>query len=506
MTSRDDLCIDEIVGKLVDILGKENVLTSVEDRYVYSHTGVFGTEKIESPIAVILSNTHIEKILELTNEYNINIILSSDEKKVVTKNEPYLIIDDRKLLNSQDLRQTLFDLKEIAKQKKQALRKNTSLKKWFTDYLTTNEGYRLYDRIGDEKDFCVVQSFFSGIETYSAKGRLLVSKGIINNELESSDKVIDILYSCTSCGQCYDQLGESTLELNNAIVSARKEIIELGWEPNHCKISLDNIQRNGNPLGMSEEDRIILWEEVEEQFPYQNNDVIYWPGCTTAYRLPEIIEATSELLNRGNVDFGLLGENEKCCGLVLYLNGQWDEAIENAKSIIEVIGPSETLVTSCAGCFFTFSKVFPRMGVDVPLKILHTSQVFDNLIKDKRLILKGFEEKVVWHDPCDLGRHSGVYKAPRKVLEAVPELEVVCSPLSREHTLCCGGGGGLMSYDINLAEKVADMKFEDDFSLLKVESIVTGCPACILNLRSAARRRYPDIKIRDLSELLVDAL
>lgn len=506
MTSRDDLDTERIVEKLRTLLGDDAILTSIEDLYVYSHRGAFGIEQTPMPIAVITGNPSPRK-LELITINGIDAISNIHDRGSDAHQRPYVIIDDREPLDAATLRAKLSELQEEGIEKRRALRGTVSLNRWLTDYLKTNEGFRINERAGKEKDFCVVQRFFGGIETFSAKGRLIVSRGMLSGELEASDRVVDILFSCTTCGQCYDQLGEGTLEINNAIIRARKEVVERGMGPKHCRVALENIRGVGNPMGMPGEDRAIWWEEVEERFGFSGNEVVYWPGCTTSYRLPGIVESTAEILEWSQVDFGLLGESETCCGLVMYLNGQWDEAAVNARSVLGGFSSSvETLVTSCAGCFYAFSRVFSKLGAPPPFRVLHTSQLFEEMIGAGRLSFKGLEERVAWHDPCDLGRHCGVYRAPRRVLGAVPGLEVAHSPLSGEHTLCCGGGGGLMAYDIELAEKVAAQKLEEDLAPLGAGSIVTGCPACILNLRSATREGYPGLDVLDLSELLVKAL
>jgi Fe-S oxidoreductase len=497
---------DGIIDELVRILGLDNVLTSVEDRYVYSHRGAFGIELADMPIAVITADSSPHNLMELIATNGIEVVTNIDDRKLGSQ-RPYVIVDDREPLDAESLRAKLSELQEEGREKRRALRGTVSLSRWLTDYVKTKEGFRLEERAGKEKDFCVVQRFFGGVETFSAKGRLLVSRGLLSGELEASDRAVDILYSCTTCGQCYDQLGEGTLEINNAIIRARKEVVGREIGPRHCRVALENIRGEGNPMGMPREDRAIWWEEVEERFGYSGNEVVYWPGCTTSYRLPGIVESTAEVLERAGVDFGLLGASETCCGLLLYLNGQWDEAAANARSVLEGFSPSvETLVTSCAGCFYAFSKVFSKLGVTPPFRVLHTSQLFEELIGEGHLTFGGLEVRVAWHDPCDLGRHCGVYRAPRSVLGAVAGLEVAHSPLSGEHTLCCGGGGGLMAYDIGLAERVAAQKLEEDLAPLGAGSIVTGCPACILNLRSATRQGYPGLDVLDLSELLVKAL
>jgi Fe-S oxidoreductase len=497
-----------IINELVRIFGLDNVLTSIEDRYVYSHRGAFGTKPTDMPIAVLRADAAQRKLRERFEGLSVEAVTDSETRaEGHHEGKPYVILDDREPLDAKALSEKLDELNEKGLEGKQILRDSIPLNLWFAEYLKTGEGFRVDERAEEEKDFCVVQRFFGGVETYSAKGRLLVSKGLLKGELEVSDKVVDILYSCTSCGQCYDQLGEGTLEINTAIVRAREEVVEKGMEPRHCRVALENIRGEGNPMGMPEEDRAIWWEGIEEEFGYSGNEVLYWPGCTTSYRLPGIVESTAEILKKVKVDFGLLGESETCCGLVLYLNGQRDEAAANARSVLEGFSSSvKTLVTSCAGCYYAFSKVFSKLGVPPRFRVLHTSQLFEELIEDGRLSPCKMKERVAWHDPCDLGRHCGVYRAPRRVLEAVPGLDVAHSPLNREHTLCCGGGGGVMAYDIGLAERVAAQKLEEDLAPLDAGSIVTGCPACILNLRSATREGYPRLDVMDLSELLVKAL
>jgi len=203
-------------------------------------------------------------------------------------------------------------------------------------------------------------------------------------------------------------------------------------------------------------------------------------------------------------EFGLLGEDEGCCGLILYLMGLWDEARENAVETsikLRKLG-AKKLVTSCAGCYYAFTRVYSTLGVYIPIEIRHTSQVMESLIQRDQLRLGAMEGSFLWHDPCDLGRHCGVYEPPRNVLRAIPDLELRELPLNREHALCCGGGGGLMMYDLDLSERIARSKLIDEVSSLGVDGVVTGCPACMLSLRNAAGSTGKEIAVYDLSEIV----
>jgi heterodisulfide reductase subunit D len=358
--------------------------------------------------------------------------------------------------------------------------------------------------MADGSGFCVVQRFMGGHETYSSKGRLLLSRGLSRGELGVTPRLVDAMYSCTACGQCYDQHSPGTLEMNNAIIKSRNLITKQGKAPKICGRLLANLKEEGNPMGMPGEDRALWYEEAAEEHRYRGNEVLYWPGCTTSYRLPELVEATAGVLGAAGVDFGVLGEVEPCCGLILYLMGFWEEARMNAEEVVETLSarPSCVLVTSCAGCFYAFKRVYPHLGVTPTVKVMHTSMLFDELIKEGRLPLHEMEGGYMWHDPCDLGRHCRVYEPPRRVLRAVPGLNLVEPGLSREHAVCCGAGGGLWSYNERLTEDVSHQKVEEAIPKA-VDGVVTGCPTCLLNLRSAARERRLGLSVYDLSEFLL---
>lgn len=510
---RSNGIIAELLTELVKTFGSEKVLTEPEDLYVYSHDGAFGTRHQKLPVAVLrLRDDGEEKRLKGVGErYGVRIVTDEWDGKggePVDGEAPILFVDTRPSIGPDTLRERLDELERDRAEGRQALKELQSLPHWYISSLRVKDGYRIGERDSLDKGFCVVQPCFDGIETYSSKGRLLLSKGLLSGELKASERLVDSMFSCTACGQCYDQLGRGDLEINNAIIRARHEISKAGKGPGVCRVALRNILEEGNPMGMPAEDRTIWWEELWEEFAFGGNDFLYWPGCTTAYRLPGVVEATASVFGKAGLDFGFLGNRERCCGLVLYLNGQWDEAGENARKLCKGLREDgvKRLVTSCAGCYYTFTRVYPILGVQPPFRVLHTSQAMEGLIVRDRLNLKKVKGKFAWHDPCDLGRHSGVFDPPRNVLRAIPGLELEESPLNREHTVCCGAGGGLWTYDSGLAERMARSKLEDDLFPLGVDGIVTGCPACILSLRDATRTLQPEKEVLDLAEVVASGL
>ncbi len=497
---------NRLIEELIAVLGAENVLTSPEHLYVYSHSGRFGVKKWCNPVAVLRINREdIMRVAEVLRGEELKIVLNDewDELDSAELEKPYLLLDVKKQVTIKRLEKNLSELEEKRSKDKSELKNARSFQHWITSSMQAQDRFKVSKENGDD-GFCVVQSYFNS-QTYSSKGRLLLAKGLLKEELEQSPLLIDSLYSCTACGQCYDQISLNTLEINNAIIKARHQIVQHGNEPKKFDMARDNIREYGNPAGLPSEDRALWIEEEVEKHPYKDNPVLYWPGCVTSYRLPELVKSTSHILEKVGYDFGLLGENEGCCGLLLYLSGHWDEAVNNSKKVIESLSHVKRLITNCAGCYYAFSRLYSRLGVMVPFEVLHTSQIIGEALKEKKLELNEFKGNYMWHDPCDLGRHCNVYEPPRYVLHQIPSLNLVEASLNREHTVCCGAGGGLWMYKEELTNHVSHQKITEAIPE-NLDGIITGCPTCILSLRNTLRETNPKLKVMDLVEVVDSCL
>jgi Fe-S oxidoreductase len=176
--------------------------------------------------------------------------------------------------------------------------------------------------------------------------------------------------------------------------------------------------------------------------------------------------------------------------------GLEEEVVKQMQRNVDAIAEQgvEEVLFSCAGCYRMFKEEYPQ-HVEVPFKVRHISEY----LADKDLDMGKLDRKITYHDPCHLGRHSGVYQAPRDVLAKIPGVQFKEMPKTAEESRCCGGGGGVRSAFPELSEKIAGRRVDQaEFA----EVLVTCCPFCVTNLRSGGEKTGSKVEICDLVELV----
>ena len=232
-------------------------------------------------------------------------------------------------------------------------------------------------------------------------------------------------------------------------------------------------------------------------------------GCTASLIRRDVFEATEKVLEAAGLDYEVMGV-ERCCGMPLILPGYMDEARVWALENVEEMKRRglSTLVTGCPSCYRSFTHFYPdKLGVEVPFKVLHFTQLVDKLIEDERLKPRGeVAMRVAYHDPCELGRMSHIYEEPRRILSAIPGLVVKEVRLNRELSACCGNGGLVRSVFPTVSVKVGLEKLEMEVVPLEVDAVVSACPFCHINLEEASKMGDIGLRVYDISQVLAMSL
>ncbi|MEM3059141.1 MAG: (Fe-S)-binding protein [Methanomassiliicoccales archaeon] len=321
-----------------------------------------------------------------------------------------------------------------------------------------------------------------------ARGRMILSYGLLQKEIPADPSVVEALFQCTTCKDC-ERRCPSSIEVVEVVENARKDLVANGIIlPSHKKV-ITNILSYGNPYG--ERDSVAQRIGIKPR----NAEVGYFIGCTSAYRNRKSADATVSLLHKLGVNFTLL--DEVCCGSVMQRIG-WNEddlisLMERNLKAIEASGADE-VIFSCAGCYRMFKEEYPKF-LKINFKVKHVSE----FLSERDLKLLPLSATATYHDPCHLGRHCGVFDPPRKVLSMIPQLIYKEMPRNKDTARCCGGGGGVRSAFPDLSAKIAARRVaEASFA----EYLITSCPFCVNNLSMGKELTQATVKVIDLVEFV----
>jgi heterodisulfide reductase subunit D len=272
----------------------------------------------------------------------------------------------------------------------------------------------------------------------------------------------------------------------------------------HIKIA-EAIKKFYNPFGEPNKER-VKW--IEGLNIPEEGEIVYFAGCTAAYKYPDLARNTVKILRHVNASFTLLREREACCGSALLRTGQREYAPELARLNTEAIAEAgaSRIITSCAGCFRTFKADYPKLLGKIDFEVLHITQYLAELIDQGKLrFTNKIKEIVTYHDPCHLGRHSGVFEEPRKIIKNLPGLEFREMGKIGKYSRCCGAGGGVKSGFADLAIAIATSRIEEAIST-GADTLLSACPFCRVNLIDAINIGKKDIKMKDITEVVSEAL
>ena len=344
-------------------------------------------------------------------------------------------------------------------------------------------------------------------ESATPRGRNAITRAVIEGRLEWSDDIEKSIFSCLGCGACTAACFPK-VETKELVFRDRECLVGEGLYPKIADRVAKFLDEEHNISDDDNEER-GEWQELikglpEQAFEKDHAEVIFFVGCVASFfpLAQKIPVNMSRILQRAGVDFTILGGEEWCCGFPLIgagmpdkVNVLMDHNIEKVKEM-----DAKAIVFTCPSCYHTWKHLYKT-----DVKLYHASQMLDHLIKEKRISFKEVNTTVTYHDPCDLGRNSGIFEEPRKVLKAIPGLTLIELAHNRQLSMCCGGGGNVEMVNPELSAKVARMKL-DEISKTGADTVVSSCQQCLRTMTTRARRQKSDLKVKDLTELVVEAM
>lgn len=235
---------------------------------------------------------------------------------------------------------------------------------------------------------------------------------------------------------------------------------------------------------------------------FKTGNTLYYPGCMTKFVLQNEFENYKKILEKLGVSYTII--EGMCCGSPVLNAGYEKDAIKLARDNFELFKKYniKKIITNCPACYKFFKEDYKKMLLewDEKIEIEHTTLTILNKLKDKeRLVKNKANEDIVYHDPCHLGRHMGIYEEPRLVLSMLG-YNVKDMYNNRENSLCCGGGGGLKANNTKLANSIA-REIVKQAKEAGVKKIITTCPLCFANISGNS-----DIEVEEFSYAVGKAL
>jgi Fe-S oxidoreductase len=308
----------------------------------------------------------------------------------------------------------------------------------------------------------------------------------------------EAVFQCTTCGACEFQCPVG-IEHLPIIIGLRRGAVNTGaWEDDYGGKLFNQLERGSNALGISalERDKFIQ----KEQFPTFDGTQEYclWLGCMGGYdpKGREIISAFARVMNHLGTSYGVL-KKEKCTGDPVRRLGNDLVFQQLAEANLEILAQNNVkkIVTICPHCVRTIQEDWKAYGT--PPEVEHHSEFmarFAHLLPQK-----SSDEKIVYHDPCYLGRYRNVYEEPRQLVQITGTL--VEAPRNKERSFCCGAGGGLAFLGEESGERVSHVRAQE-LVATGATTVGTACPFCNTMFRDALAATDTPPQLLDIAQLI----
>ena len=358
-------------------------------------------------------------------------------------------------------------------------------------------------RCGCCKDDCPMYSEILE-ETISPKGRNAVIRAVSRGIIKPDERVVRIAYSCLLCKRD-EHSCTASLKNAEATEAFRRYLVDSGIPllPEH-EILVRSLENYGNPWQESKTARKRWARDLKDKRVVPGmTETLFYVGCTFALdrTLQESPAALARVMEKAGESYGLLLEDEICCGSTAKRIGDaklFERLRKDNEMRLRESGVKR-IVTACAGCYKTLKQDYP--GLSEEIEVLHSTEYISRLIDQGKLNLELKGVKATYHDPCHLGRHTEVFDEPRRILGAIRGLDLVEMKNSRQLSRCCGGGAGVKTAYPELSSRAA-LRRMAEAEKTGADMLVTTCPFCVQTLREAAKSSGSKMEVVELSVLV----
>ena len=322
----------------------------------------------------------------------------------------------------------------------------------------------------------------------------------------------DELWACTACMACEEACPVYIEQVRRNIDLRRYLVLVETKYSSEVRTTLKNLEKSNNPWGVSRGTRAEWTKglEVKTYAEVSNPEILFWVGCVGSFDARNQRVATSmvKILQASGIRFGILGNEEGCCGDPARRIGNEYLYQTTAEANIEILKGYgvKKILTLCPHCFHILKNEYPQLGGE--FQVIHHTQFLTELLASGRLKLtKPINKVITYHDSCYLGRGNQIFEAPRKILQSIPGLKLVEMKQHGSRSFCCGAGGGRMWMEEHIGTRINQMRTDHAIEV-KAELIGTACPYCLTMLFDGIKEKEKaeTMAAYDLSELVEQSM
>jgi Fe-S oxidoreductase/nitrate reductase gamma subunit len=324
------------------------------------------------------------------------------------------------------------------------------------------------------------------------------------------------LWACTTCYACVYECPVLIEQVDDIVDMRRYLALAQGELPASLATTLTNIERAGNPWKQPKRKRAAWIQGLDFAVPLMRDvgeaEVLWWVGCAGAYdpRNQKVTRAIARILHAASVDFAILGDEETCTGDAARRAGNEYLFQTLAQTNIATLSAYKftTILTQCPHCLNTLQHEYSQFGGHY--QVVHHTQYIEQLLRTGRIKVKAEAQaeaagRLVFHDPCYLGRYNDIYDAPRSLATA-GGMQLVETPGARDLAMCCGGGGARVWMEDESAVRINQLRLKQ-LQETGAAQIGVACPFCMIMLEDARGATGAEsLVVRDVAEVVADAL
>jgi Fe-S oxidoreductase/uncharacterized membrane protein YciS (DUF1049 family) len=334
----------------------------------------------------------------------------------------------------------------------------------------------------------------------------LMQKTLVHNYISDEE-----LWACTTCMACVYEC-PVTIEHVDSIVDMRRNLV-LGESnfPPELNVVFKNIETNFTPWAFNAQDR-ANWAEgmnIKTMAEDANTEYLFWVGCAGSFdaRYQKVTKSIARLMQKANIDFRILGVEEKCNGDTARRLGNEYLAQMMMQENVETLNNYgvKRIVTGCPHCYNSLKNEYPQFGGN--FEVVHHTELIQKMLEDGKIKLKNEEvkSKITYHDSCYLGRYNDIYDSPRDSLKMIKGTDLIEMGRNREKGFCCGAGGGRMFLEEKEGTRINNNRAEEAIST-KADTVASACPFCMTMLTDGIKsfEKSDSVNVKDVAEIILE--